>query len=149
MTLDNEVTSLKQVPLFREIETSRLKLLAFTSERVHFEPGQRFFSRGDESDAAYLILEGAADVSIDGPTGPVRLARLGMNALIGEMGILADQPRSATVTADDATIALRIDRSVFMELLAQFPKIGIAVMRELALRLEQTNQQLAQRGKDG
>ena len=37
MTLDNEVTSLRQVPLFREVEPSRLKLLAFTSERVHFE----------------------------------------------------------------------------------------------------------------
>jgi CRP-like cAMP-binding protein len=60
------------------------------------------------------------------------------------MGILADQPRSATVAAVDPAMALRIDRTVFLELLAQFPPIAIAVMRELALRLEQTNQQLAQ-----
>lgn len=146
MTLDTEVSSLKQVPLFRGVEPSRLKLLAFTSERVHFDSGQRFFSRGDASDAAYLILEGSAAVSIDGPQGPVRLALLGANALVGEMGILADQPRSATVAAESATLALRIDRGVFLELLAQFPQIGIAVMRELALRLEQTNQQLARSG---
>lgn len=146
MTLDTEVSSLKQVPLFRGVEASRLKLLAFTSERVHFDPGQRFFERGDASDAAYLILEGSAAVSIDGPQGPVRLALLGANALLGEMGILADQPRSATVTAETATTALRIDRGVFLELLAQFPQISIAVMRELALRLEQTNQQLARSG---
>lgn len=143
MTLDTEVLSLKQVPLFREVESSRLKLLAFASERVHFEPGQSFFARGDTSDAAYLILEGSAAVSIDGPQGPVRLAVLHENALVGEMGILADQPRSATVTADTTTTALRIDRTVFLDLLAQFPQIGIAVVRELALRLEQTNQQLA------
>ena len=146
MTLDTEVLSLRQVPLFREVEPSRLKLLAFTSERVHFEPGQRFFAQGDESDAAYLILEGEASVSLDGPQGPVRLALLGANALVGEMGILADQPRSATVTAESAATALRIDRGVFLELLAQFPQIGIAVMRELALRLEQTNRQLARAG---
>ena len=146
MTLDTEVSSLKQVPIFREVEPSRLKLLAFTSERVHFDPGQLFFSRGDASDAAYLILEGSAAVSLDGPQGPVRLALLGVNALVGEMGILAEQPRSATVTAETATIALRIDRGVFLELLAQFPQIGIAVMRELALRLEQTNRQLARSG---
>lgn len=146
MTLDTEVSSLKQVPLFRGVEASRLKLLAFTSERVHFDPGQRFFERGDASDAAYLILEGSAAVSIDGPQGPVRLALLGANALLGEMGILAEQPRSATVTAETATTALRIDRGVFLELLAQFPQISIAVMRELALRLEQTNQQLARSG---
>lgn len=143
MTLDNEVSSLRQVPLFREIEPSRLKLLAFTSERMHFDAGQTFFERGEASDAAYLILDGSAAVSIDGPQGPVRLALLGANALVGEMGILADQPRSATVTAETATMALRIDRSVFLELLAHFPQIAIAVMRELALRLEQTNQQLA------
>lgn len=146
MTLDNEVTSLRQVPLFREVEPARLKLLAFTSERVHFEEGQLFFARGEAADAAYLILEGAATVSIDGPHGPVRLALLEANALVGEMGILADQPRSATVTAEGATTALRIDRDVFLELLAQFPQIGIAVMRDLALRLEQTNQRLAERG---
>lgn len=144
MTLDTEVSSLRQVPLFRGIEPSRLKLLAFTSERVHFEPGQQLFARGDVADAAYLILDGSAEVSIDGPQGPFRLALLGANALVGEMGILADQPRSATVTAEAATTALRIDRAVFLELLAQFPQISIAVMRELALRLEQTNQQLAQ-----
>lgn len=143
MTLDTEVLSLRQVPLFREVEPSRLKLLAFASERVHFEPGQQIFARGDVSDAAYLILEGSAAVSIEGPQGPVRLALLQENALLGEMGILADQPRSATVTADTTTIALRIDRTVFLELLAQFPQIGIAVMRDLALRLEQTNRQLA------
>ncbi|WP_430911924.1 cyclic nucleotide-binding domain-containing protein [Methylobacterium sp. sgz302541] len=143
MTLDTEVSSLRQVPLFREVEPSRLKLLAFTSERVHFEPGQRLFAQGDEADAAYLILEGGAAVSIEGPQGPFRLALLGTNALVGEMGILADQPRSATVTAEGATVALRIDRDVFLELLAQFPKLGIAVMRELALRLEQSNQALA------
>jgi len=144
MTLDTEVSSLRQVPLFREVEPARLKLLAFTSERVHFEPGQRFFSRGDSSDAAYVILEGRAEVSIDGPAGPVRLALLGADALVGEMGILAEQPRSATVTAETAVTALRIDRGGFLELLAQFPQISIALMRVLDTRLEQTNQALAE-----
>lgn len=144
MTLDTEVLSLRQVPLFREVEPSRLKLLAFTSERVHFDAGQQLFAQGDPADAAYLILDGMAAVAIEGPQGPFRLALLGANALVGEMGILAEQPRSATVTAEAATTALRISRTVFLELLAQFPQISIAVMRELALRLEQTNQQLAQ-----
>ena len=107
--------------------------------------GQQLFARGDVADAAYLILDGSAAVTIDGPFGPFRLALLGANALVGEMGILADQPRSATVQADTAITALRIDRTVFLELLAQFPQISIAVMRELALRLEHTNQQLAER----
>ena len=58
MTLETEVQSLRQVPMFREIDPARLKLLAFTSERVQFADGQRFFSQGDPSDAAFVILEG-------------------------------------------------------------------------------------------
>ena len=52
MTLDTEVQSLRQVPMFRGIDPSRLKLLAFTSERIQFAPGQRFFGQGDAADVA-------------------------------------------------------------------------------------------------
>ena len=52
MTLDTEVQSLRQVPMFRDIDPARLKLLAFTSERVQFAPGQRLFGQGDVADAA-------------------------------------------------------------------------------------------------
>ncbi|WP_046863752.1 Crp/Fnr family transcriptional regulator [Microvirga massiliensis] len=143
MTLDTEVQSLRQVPMFREIDPARLKLLAFTSERVRFAEGQRFFSQGDPSDAAYVILEGGASVLLNSPAGEIKVADLGQNALVGEMGILSETPRSASVTASESTTALRIDKRVFLELLAQFPQMSLAVMRELANRLERTNAQLA------
>ena len=142
MTLETEVQSLRQVPMFREIDPARLKLLAFTSERVSFTPGQRFFSQGDAADAAYVLLEGRAEVVLETPGGEIKVAELGANALLGEMGILADNPRSATIVASEATTALRIDKRVFLELLTQFPQMSIAVMRELAQRLERTNAQL-------
>jgi CRP-like cAMP-binding protein len=147
MTLDTEVQSLRQVPMFRDIDQARLKLLAFTSERVQFAAGQRFFSQGDAADAAYVILEGRADVMLNTPTGEIKVAELGKNALVGEMGILSDSPRSATITAADATTALRIDKRVFLELLTQFPQMSLAIMREIASRLEKTNAQLAARSR--
>jgi CRP-like cAMP-binding protein len=143
MTLESEVHSLRQVPMFRDIDPARLKLLAFTSERVQFADGQRFFVQGDPSDAAYVILEGQASVLLNTPNGEIKVADLGQNALVGEMGILSDAPRSASVTAAQSTTALRIDKRVFLELLAQFPQMALAVMRELAKRLERTNAQLA------
>lgn len=150
MTLESEVQSLRQVPMFKSVDPARLKLLAFTSERVHFAEGQRFFTQGDASDAAYVILSGEAEVSLDTPSGgSVKVAVLGANALVGEMGILSDAHRSATITAVGTATALRIDRRVFLELLAQFPQIAIAVMRELATRLERTNQQLIQASQSG
>ncbi len=142
MTLETEVQSLRQVPMFREIDPARLKLLAFTSERVQFAQGQRFFSQGDAADAAYVILNGRADVALTTPNGEIKVAELGQNALVGEMGILSDQPRSASIIASESTIALRIDKRVFLELLTQFPQMALAVMREIAKRLERTNAQL-------
>ena len=63
------------------------------------------------------------------------------------MGILADSPRSATIIAAEPTTALRIDKRVFLELLTQFPQMSIAVMRELAWRLEHMNAQLARQSR--
>ena len=147
MTLESEVQSLRQVPMFHDIDLARLKLLAFTSERVHLAQGQRFFSQGDPADAAYVILQGKAEVALEAATGPIKIAELGQNSLLGEMGILADSPRSATIVAAAPTTALRIDKRVFLELLAQFPQMSIAVMRELASRLEKTNAQLARQSR--
>jgi CRP-like cAMP-binding protein len=128
--------------MFRDVDPARLKLLAFTSERVQFSDGQRFFSQGDPSDAAYVILDGRASVLLNTPGGDIQVAELGSNALVGEMGILSDTPRSATIMAAEPTTALRIDKRVFLELLAQFPQMSLAIMRELAKRLERTNAQL-------
>jgi CRP-like cAMP-binding protein len=61
------------------------------------------------------------------------------------MGVLSDAPRTATVTAADPTTALRMDKRVFLELLLQFPQMSIAILREIARRLERTNAQLAAR----
>jgi CRP-like cAMP-binding protein len=146
MTIETEVQSLRQVPMFRDVDPARLKLLAFTSARVRYAAGQRFFARGEASDAAYLILDGRVTVELDTPGGVIKVAEVERNGLVGEMGVLSDSPRSATIVAADDTTALRIDKRIFMELLEQFPQLSLAVMRELAKRLERTNEKLAARG---
>lgn len=125
--------------MFCGIDLPKLKLLAFTSERIRFAAGQRFFSQGDPSDAAYVILDGRALVLVDMPEGEVAVANLGPGALVGEMGVLGDKARSATVLAVEPTTVLQTDRCVLLELMAQFPQIASAITRELATRLERTN----------
>ncbi|MGI6245437.1 MAG: Crp/Fnr family transcriptional regulator [Pseudochelatococcus sp.] len=146
MNLETEVRALQRVPMFRDLDKGRLKLLAFTSERVGFSAGQVLFNRGDTSDAAYVILEGKAHALVDAPTGVLKVAEFGAHDLIGEMGVLAETPRSASVVAITDLLVLRIDKDVFLELLHQFPQIAIAVMRELAHRLERTTSRLARTG---
>ena len=143
MSLKQEFELLRRVPIFAEIEPARLKLLAFMSERVGFDPGKRLVQQGDPADAAYLIIDGHAEVILETPAGPVVVATIGANETVGEMGILGDVPRNATVRAKDRVIVLRISKEPFMRMVREFPSMAIAMMQELAERLASTNKQLS------
>lgn len=143
MTLDNEVRSLQALPMFRGVDTAKLKLLAFASERLTFETNDHFFRQGDMSDAAYVVLSGSVHVVLESGGACLKVAELPRGSVVGEMGILTDSPRSASIVAAEATEALRIRKDVFFDLINEFPKIGIAVMRDIAVRLERTNARLA------
>lgn len=131
-----EIRVLRSVPIFGDLDTARLKLLAFTGERVAFAAGEVLFRQGDESDAAYVLLSGTADVVIEaGDGGPVRVSSLAQNAIVGEMGLVTDDPRSATVVATSAIDALKLRKDVFLALLAEFPKMALSVTRLMVKRL--------------
>ncbi|HFD14795.1 MAG TPA: cyclic nucleotide-binding domain-containing protein [Rhodospirillales bacterium] len=142
MTLQRDVDTLRNIPLFSKIDPSKLKLLAFTSERLEFQPGDQVCAQGERGDAAFIVLEGKADVFVDTEEGPVRVAQLGKNDIIGEIAILCDVPRTATVVASAPLVTLRISKDAFFNLVTQFPEVAIGVMHELASRLHQTTQRL-------
>jgi CRP-like cAMP-binding protein len=142
--LNDEVKMLKQVPLFAGVSPAKLKLLAFTSERVLYRAEEVLFSQGDPGDAAFVILSGRADVLVDGPKGPIRVAELEENAIVGEIAILCDVARTATVKAVTQVEALRISKENFFKLLTDFPEMTIEVVRVLADRLSQTTAELTE-----
>ena len=142
MNLNEEVELLKGVPILAKIEPAKLKLLAFTSERVNYTEGQEVCHQGEPGDAMYVILDGVADVLIDTPTGPLQVAQLKKNGFFGETAILCDAPRNATITASESLLTLKISKDMFYRLVSEFPSMAIEMMRELALRVEDTNQKL-------
>lgn len=142
MSLQQDVDLLRNIPLFAKIEPSKLKLLAFTAERLTFGVGDVLCRQGDEGDSAYIIIEGEADVIVDTESGPVTVATLQTNDFLGETAILCDVPRTATVQAKSDLIALMISKDLFFQLVTQFPSMSIEIMRELARRVERTTAQL-------
>ncbi len=143
MSLRQEFELLRRIPFFAEIEPARLKLLALMSERVAFDSGKHLCRQGDPADAAYLIIDGHADVIVETPGGPVVVATLGANEIVGEIAILTNVPRTATVRAKDRLITLRIAKEPFMRMVREFPGMAVSIMQELAQRLESTNNQLS------
>ena len=142
MNLNDEVEILKRVPLFAKMESSKVKLLAFTGERMTFGAGQEVCHQGDPGDAMYVILGGVADVLLETPTGQMRVAELKKNGFFGETAILCDAPRNATIKASESLLTLKLSKDMFYRLVAEFPTMAIEMMRELALRVEDANKKL-------
>jgi CRP-like cAMP-binding protein len=142
--LQDEVQSLRQVPLFSRVAPSKLKLLAFASDRVNYRSGEELFHQGDAGDAAYVILSGRADILTDSPNGEIKVAELAYNTIVGEIAILCDITRTATVRASAPMEALRIRKDVFLKLIADYPDMAIEIMRVLADRLNRTTTELTE-----
>ncbi|MEH6525763.1 MAG: cyclic nucleotide-binding domain-containing protein [Sneathiella sp.] len=142
MSLKEEVEILRQIPLFAKIEPSKIKLLAFTSERLTFQPGDLVCKQGDNGDAAYFIMAGSADVIVDTPSGPLTVATLSKNDVVGEIAILIDIPRTATIQAATELTTLKITKDVFFRMVTEFPEMAVEMMRVLAERLVRTTAEL-------
>ena len=135
MDLRREAELLRKVPMLAKLEPSKLKLLAFTSQSLTFEDEETLFHAGDPADCAYVIMEGEVEVLAETDAGVVVAARLGVNELFGEMAVLTNEPRSATLRARGRLVAMRITDEMFIKLLAENPEVSLDVMRQLSRKL--------------
>ena len=139
MDLKTESDALRKVPMFTKLDPSKLRLLAFTSQLLAFDDDEILFNQGDPSDSTYVVLEGDMEVLV-GSGDEIDVAGvLGINELVGEMGVLANAPRSATIRARGQVLALRIEAELFLELLAENPSVALDVMRQLSLKLARSH----------
>lgn len=141
MDLKTEADALRKVPMFAKLELSKLRLLAFTSALLTFEDGEILFEEGDASDSAYLIMSGVMEVLAGTGEDQVVAGELQANQLVGEMGVLANAPRSATIRARGQVQALRIDGDMFLDLLSENPGLALDVMRQLSEKLARSHKQ--------
>jgi CRP-like cAMP-binding protein len=143
MSLEQETELLRQYPIFSRLEPAMLKLLAFSSERLTYDAGQVMFRAGDMGDAAYVVIDGAVEISVPTPGGPIVVNRLGRHDIIGEIAIFGEVPRTATATATTRMEALKISKELFFKLIRENPDAALELIRVLAARLANTTAQLS------
>jgi len=144
--LKDEVELLRSIPMLANMPANKLKLLAFASDRVSYPAGAVLFHQGDDADAAYIVISGSADVlvSSDGKGAENKVAELGPNSFVGDMAILCDIPRTASVKANSQLDALRIRKEHMMDMVKESPTLALAVLRELVQRLAKTTHDLSE-----
>lgn len=128
--------TLEQTPIFSQLDPQLLEYLIDVIGVVELEAHEVLFNEGDTADAMYVIVEGSV-VAMTAPKGdrPIELARLEEGEFFGEIGLLSDQPRQASVSAAEPTRLLRFDRSTVGFMVDQAPEFLSILLDFLKRRL--------------
>jgi di/tricarboxylate transporter len=128
---------LARVDLFAGLDRVTLAKLAAHLEPVPLKAGADVFRQGDPGEAFYLVVRGSVGVYASASDGlaETRLNTLGPGAPFGEMALLGDRPRSATIRADREAEVLRLERARFLSLVRREPQVALAVAATLSERL--------------
>jgi signal transduction histidine kinase len=138
---------LRRLPLFSALPEEELTRLVMMGREVELQPGDVLIREGDPGDALFVIVEGEFEITKLSGSSEVVIAHRGDGEVIGEMSLLDNEPRSATVRALASSRLFRIDQDSFHKLLEWSPAATRAILRTVTLRLRNTEVMLRQSEK--
>ena len=134
---------LKSVPLFSAFTEQQLTTLLNYVQHRSYPRNVFVLQAGEESDSLYVILSGKAKVLIPDDQGhEVILSMLGPHDFFGEMSILDDQPRSASVATLEPCEMLRLSKAGFINCLKENSEVAMLVIRNLVKRLRDADRKI-------
>jgi CRP-like cAMP-binding protein len=134
---------LRRIPLLSSLADAELAMVAKSSRKIKYPKKSIVFQEGDPGDFLLVILRGRVKVTLLGEEGRETIvATLTRPAFLGEVALLDEAPRSATVMTLEATEFLQITRGPFMALLRAHPPIAMKIMAGLANELRRATEQI-------
>jgi CRP/FNR family transcriptional regulator, cyclic AMP receptor protein len=134
---------LRNVPLFAVLTENQLEVLTGVVSRRSFPRGTTIIAAGDMTDSLYVVISGRLKVMMtDDDGGEVILAILGSNEFFGEMGLLDDHPRSASVVAIEPCELLSLAKRDFKKCMAENFEMTMTVMRGVVKRLREADKKI-------
>ena len=138
------IDALRRIDIFEGIRDNdrALARIAAQAERKRFEQGEVLVEQNKHGLGMYAIVSGHVNVEFNG----TKVNDLGPGAVVAEMSLLDDKPRSATVRATEPTDTLLFTRDIFKHLVNQTPQLGLGLAKNLAERLRVANEATARGG---
>jgi CRP-like cAMP-binding protein len=140
MTIDEEISNLRRIPLFAAFETDALRMLALAAEPRVLRTGEALFRRGEPSDGGFILTEGAIALEAQDDAGDPVIEPW---ALIGEMALVSPSTRPVTARALDTSVVLAVRRAQFHHILEQHPATAARMRDFLRDRLVAFTRQAA------
>lgn len=129
---------LARVPLFQELTKKELSALAGAAKEVNHPAGAILAKEGDQGLGFFLIAEGTAKVSVDGRTR----RKLGPGDSFGEISLLDEGPRTATVTAETPVRLYGITSWVFKRVVSENPAVAMKLLKTMASILRTSSREV-------
>ena len=147
---DNNIDFLSKIPLFQGLSHKEIADLDQYLDFINFEAGETVFEEGDKGEFVCFVLDGELDVIKKSMNGtPTVIAKHGKGESIGEMALIDELPRSATLKARTPLSLTTLSRTEFDTLLEQSPQIGIKILKYLARHLSLSLRKTSNRLSDG
>ncbi len=133
---------LREVPLFSALSDDHLAHLSMMVAEIGLAEGEVLFNEGEPGDKMYIIKEGQIEILKHSPDGDRVIATREPGSVIGEMSLLDQSPRVATVRAGVPTTLLAIEQAAFDALLDNIPSVARAILRTVTPRWSETTKVL-------
>jgi CRP-like cAMP-binding protein len=137
-TTEDTVARLRDVPLFAGCPDASLRRLAEVTAEVTFPAGRLIVNQGQIGNGLYIVVSGSASVV----HGSDVLLQLGPGEFFGELSVIDQQPRSASVVAATDTVCLALASWDLLALLEQDSRLALNLIQVLASRLRACGEQL-------
>jgi CRP/FNR family transcriptional regulator, cyclic AMP receptor protein len=136
--------SLRNVALFKGLQSKQIKSLARWTTTRSYQPGQVIVSEGQSGLGLYIIQSGKVQISMHSAHGERDIRAMGPGESFGEISLLDDRPRSATATALEPTTAVLLDKSQFLAEMNVHPEIALAMLPVLVSWLREADIKIAE-----
>ena len=135
-----KIQVIKNSAIFKDLSEQDIIQIAEVAKEVRFKKGDIIFKENSEADAFYIIKDGKVEIIKTGDIGVEEVLAVKTNQdVFGEMAIIDDLPRSATIKAKTDTVLLKLSKDIFNELLKSFSHISIEVARNICSNVRSTN----------
>jgi hypothetical protein len=146
MTIVERMLLLKETELFRNLDARDLAGIASVVKERTYSPGETIIREGDRGDFLALVVGGKVSVlKSDGKGGEFHVRDLGSPELVGEMALLDEAPRSASIRSVGRAQLLLLSRAEFESLTEEYPGIALGIARVLSRRLQTLTAETARR----
>ena len=140
MTIQEKIDGIKKTAIFKNLSNEDFNQIAEVAKEIFYKKGSIIFEENSMADAFYIISKGIVEILKRGENGVQEILAIKKDGdVFGEMAVIDDLPRSATIKARTDITLLKLSKDIFNELLKSFSHISIEIARSICSTVRSTN----------